>query len=168
VEAYDAFDYEFAASKFYAAILKDKLYKSALFNFAGLLHMVGYPTLAVFFIEKVLLLDNEDMIAHSFLWALTQLTETSKIGIQTTLSTHSFLWILLIQARYDSNMTVFSRIVDANRCSYSMKSDYLLDRLRVRKVAAVVTRCLNLFSFCVECLHKILFSSLPSIFYTFP
>ena len=94
VEAYDAFDFESAASKFYAAILKDPLYKSALFNFAGLLHMVGYPTLAVFFIEKVLLLDKEDMIAHSFLWALTQLKETSNIGTKVSFCTNSIFLIL--------------------------------------------------------------------------
>jgi hypothetical protein len=109
VEAYDAFNFESAAWKFYAAILKDQLYKSALFNFAGLLHMVGYPTLAVFFIEKVLILDKEDMIAHSFLWALTQLKETSNIGIQMTFNANSFLLIFLIpQAHYDHNMIALS------------------------------------------------------------
>lgn len=104
VEAYDAFNYETAASKFYAAILEDPLYKSALFNFAGLLHMVGYPTLAVFFIEKVLLLDKEDMIAHSFLWALTQLKETSNIGIEAFFCINSFLMIfLMLMVQSDCN-----------------------------------------------------------------
>ena len=82
VEAYDNFDFEGAATAFYTAILIDPTYKSALFNFAGLLHMVGYPTLAVHFIEQFLLLEKDDMIAHSFLWALTQLKETSSIGDQ--------------------------------------------------------------------------------------
>ena len=80
VEAYDNFEFESAATAFYTAILIDPSYKSALFNFAGLLHMVGYPTLAVHFMEQFLLLEKDDMIAHSFLWALTQLKETSSIG----------------------------------------------------------------------------------------
>eukprot|EP01036_Dinobryon_divergens_P024196 gene24196-32623_t len=32
--------------------------------------MIGYPTLAIQFLSKVLLLDQNDTIAHSFLWAL--------------------------------------------------------------------------------------------------
>ena len=80
VEAYDNFDFNAAATNFYTAILIDPLYKSALFNFAGLLHMVGFPTLAIHFIEQFLLLEKDDMIAHSFLWALSQVKETAIIG----------------------------------------------------------------------------------------
>lgn len=80
VEHYNAFEFEAAAAKFFMAISMDPLYKSALFNFSGLLHMVGYPTLAVHFIEQVLLLDKEDMIAHSFLWAVTQIAEVRSVG----------------------------------------------------------------------------------------
>lgn len=80
VEAYDNFDFNTAATHFYTAILIDPFYKSALFNFAGLLHMVGFPTLAIHFIEQFLLLEKDDMIAHSFLWALTQVKETANIG----------------------------------------------------------------------------------------
>lgn len=80
VEAYDNFDFNTAATHFYTAILIDPSYKSALFNFAGLLHMVGFPTLAIHFIEEFLLLEKDDMIAHSFLWALTQVKEMANIG----------------------------------------------------------------------------------------
>ena len=80
VECYNAFDFEAAAVNFFKAITADPLYMSALFNFSGLLHMFGYPTLAVHFIERVLLLDKEDMIAHSFLWAVTQIAEVRSVG----------------------------------------------------------------------------------------
>ena len=80
VEAYDNFDFNTAATQLYTAILIDPSYKSALFNFAGLLHMVGFPILAIHFIEQFLLLEKDDMIAHSFLWALTQVKETANIG----------------------------------------------------------------------------------------
>lgn len=80
VEAYDNFNFSESAMNFYSAICLDTGYKSALFNFAGLLHMVGYPILSIYYIEQVLLLDNEDMISHSFLWALTQLRETTNVG----------------------------------------------------------------------------------------
>ena len=86
VESYDNFNFLSAASNFYSAISLDPVYKSALFNFAGLLHMVGYPILSIYYIQQVLLLDQSDMIAHSFLWALTQLEEIALVG--TYVHTH--------------------------------------------------------------------------------
>jgi hypothetical protein len=83
VEAYEKFDLSLAANYFDKAIMKDPSYKSALFNLAGLLHMIDYPILSIHYIERVLLLDKEDMIAHSFLWALIQPLEMAKIGIAT-------------------------------------------------------------------------------------
>lgn len=83
VKAYENFDLSLAASYFHKAIVKDPYYKSALFNLAGLLHMVDYPILSISYIERVLLLDKEDMIAHSFLWALTQPPEMTNIAIAT-------------------------------------------------------------------------------------
>jgi predicted TPR repeat methyltransferase len=81
VESYDRFDFPAAAEGFHRALDIDPSYKSALFNLAGLLHMVGYPTLAVNYIQELLLLDPEDMTSHSFLWALTQSPEASRAGI---------------------------------------------------------------------------------------
>jgi tetratricopeptide (TPR) repeat protein len=81
VKAYENFDLSLAANYFDKAISKDPFYKSALFNLAGLLHMIDYPILSIHYIERVLLLDKEDMIAHSFLWALIQPPEMGNIGI---------------------------------------------------------------------------------------
>jgi hypothetical protein len=81
VKAYENFDLSLAANRFDKAIMKDPSYKSALFNLAGLLHMIDYPILSIHYIERVLLLDKEDMIAHSFLWALIQPLEMATIGI---------------------------------------------------------------------------------------
>ena len=81
-EAYDRFEFDLAIRLFYDCVHKDPTYKSALFNLSGLLHMLDYPTLATHYIERLLLLDSEDMIAHSFLWALTQPSNTRSIGIQ--------------------------------------------------------------------------------------
>ena len=80
IDAYDAFDFAESATNFYSAISLDARYKSALFNFAGLLHMVGYPILSIYYIEQVLLLDHEDMISHSFLWAMVQLPGITSVG----------------------------------------------------------------------------------------
>lgn len=80
MEAYDNFIFPAAAKAFHCALTLDPSYKSALFNFAGLLHMFEYACLSVYYIEQVLLLDKEDMIAHSFLWAVTQLKDVSMIG----------------------------------------------------------------------------------------
>ena len=88
VESYDNFNFLSAASNFYSAISLDPVYKSALFNFAGLLHMVGYPILSIYYIQQVLLLDQSDMIAHSFLWALTQLEEIALVGTYVHMHFH--------------------------------------------------------------------------------
>ena len=90
VEAYDKFDFSESATNFYSAISLDARYKSALFNFAGLLHMVGYPILSIYYIEQVLLLDHEDMISHSFLWAMTQLPEITSVGMYVHTKRHYY------------------------------------------------------------------------------
>ena len=82
MEAYDRFDLTTAATNFWNAFRKDPQHKSAFFNLAGILHMVEYPTLAVHYVECVLCLDPDDMIAHSFLWALTQSKEASAVGVE--------------------------------------------------------------------------------------
>ena len=81
MEAYDRFDLTTAATLFWNASRKDPQHKSAFFNLAGIFHMVEYPTLAVHYVECVLCLDPDDMIAHSFLWALTQSKEASAVGV---------------------------------------------------------------------------------------
>ena len=81
MEAYERFDLTAAATNLWNASRKDPQHKSAFFNLAGILHMVEYPTLAVHYVECVLCLDPTDMIAHSFLWALTQSKEASAVGV---------------------------------------------------------------------------------------
>jgi predicted TPR repeat methyltransferase len=49
--------------------------KQALFNLASIMHMVALPTLAVGYILRLLLIDPEDNVAHSFLWALNRTGE---------------------------------------------------------------------------------------------
>ena len=44
--------------------------------------MIEYPTLAVFCVERVLVLDDSDMTAHSFLWALANSDEAAACSLE--------------------------------------------------------------------------------------
>ena len=69
---YDLFHFS-SACKIFSQILLENAgsVNSALFNLAGLMHMLGYPTLAVHYAALLLARTPDDMIAHTFLWNLT-------------------------------------------------------------------------------------------------
>jgi len=72
MDAHEAFDLPAAARGFAHAAARDPSHRAAWFNLASVLHMGGLPGPAVRCTERVLALDPQDMVAHAFLWALTQ------------------------------------------------------------------------------------------------
>lgn len=70
LELYNNFDMIGALRSFSYLLLDEPNHSGALFNIACILHMIGYPTLAIPYLQNVLLQDPTDSIAHSFLWAL--------------------------------------------------------------------------------------------------
>lgn len=70
MEMYNSFHLLKALNGFSLILERNPQHVGALFNSACILHMIGYPTLAIKFLSNVLLLDQNDTIAHSFLWAL--------------------------------------------------------------------------------------------------
>ena len=53
----------------------------ALFNIASILQMVGLASIAISYIQPILLENSEDTTAHQFLWAMAQ-TESRDSAIQ--------------------------------------------------------------------------------------
>eukprot|EP00597_Dinobryon_sp_UTEXLB2267_P001772 CAMPEP_0170064162 /NCGR_PEP_ID=MMETSP0019_2-20121128/4750_1 /TAXON_ID=98059 /ORGANISM="Dinobryon sp., Strain UTEXLB2267" /LENGTH=412 /DNA_ID=CAMNT_0010270757 /DNA_START=225 /DNA_END=1460 /DNA_ORIENTATION=+ len=70
LEFYNNFDMIGALRGFSYLLLDEPNHSGALFNSACILHMIGYPTLAIPYLQRVLIQDPNDSITHSFLWAL--------------------------------------------------------------------------------------------------
>ena len=77
MEMYNSYNLLRALNGFSLLLERSPQHAGALFNSACILHMIGYPTLAIKFLSSVLLLDQNDSIAHSFLWALATSTDGS-------------------------------------------------------------------------------------------
>jgi predicted TPR repeat methyltransferase len=83
MEAYDMFDFNLACSLFNIIINdndKDEnedqrkyksSHESAVFNMAGMMHMLGYPTLSVYYAYRLLSV-TDDVPCSTFLWNITQ------------------------------------------------------------------------------------------------
>lgn len=69
---YDSFDLSGACSAFVELLRVNARHKKARFNLASLCHTLELPSLAVHHTTWLLLMDPEDMTAHSLLWALAQ------------------------------------------------------------------------------------------------
>lgn len=70
LQHYNNFEFMNALREFTKLLRKNPKHSGALFNSAGILHMIGYPTLAIQYLHQLLSKDPNDSIAHSFLWAL--------------------------------------------------------------------------------------------------
>lgn len=57
--------------RFDSVLRSDNRHTNALFNLSGLVHMFGYPSLAMGYTHRLLLETPNDMTAHAFLWTLT-------------------------------------------------------------------------------------------------
>jgi hypothetical protein len=77
MEMYNNYHLLRALNGFSLLLERSPQHSGALFNSACILHMIGYPTLAIKFLKSVLLMDQNDSTAHSFLWALATTTDGS-------------------------------------------------------------------------------------------
>jgi predicted TPR repeat methyltransferase len=73
IEAYENFEFSKACYLFSQIVTESgPSVNGAMFNLAGILHMVGYPSLAVYHVSRLLRRSPDDMISHTFLWNITQ------------------------------------------------------------------------------------------------
>ena len=78
----DVQDIKIDSISFRRILVSQPTHKLALFNLACVYHIKESPIDAINFIEQYLRLDSNDMVAHSFLWSLTNIDEAKQFGIE--------------------------------------------------------------------------------------
>eukprot|EP01038_Epipyxis_sp_PR26KG_P012197 gene12197-16340_t len=83
MQSYNNFDLVTSVRIFLSMLSIDDNNKNVLFNLSGIFHMLNYPSIAIGFLRRLLVLDCYDSIAQSFLWAITISGDCRELAIST-------------------------------------------------------------------------------------
>lgn len=82
LQSYENFDFTQSATWFNRVLNLDPNHKEAMFNLASILHMHDLANLSLYYIERILTIDSNDMICHTFLWSIANIIEMKEITIE--------------------------------------------------------------------------------------